>query len=254
VQGAQGVQGVVGPPGAQGLPGPQGIHGYGVDILGELPTVASLPPATSKQPGDAYIITEDGDLHVVSSDNQTWVDAGQIVGPTGPQGVQGPQGGIGATGSQGIQGVQGIKGDQGIQGIQGIVGPVGPLGPIGPVGPTPVIELTQAQYDALGTKDPAMMYVITDGADRTVMSGTRSPAGTDGIMGDFWINTAAWTISGPKASSWPAEVSVVGPQGLPGPIGPAGPQGAQGVWVQMTQAAYTALGTKDPNTLYVIVG
>ena len=27
-----------------------------------------------------------------------------------------------------------------------------------------------------------------------------------------------------------------------------------GTIVQMTQAAYTALGTKDPNTLYVIVG
>lgn len=26
------------------------------------------------------------------------------------------------------------------------------------------------------------------------------------------------------------------------------------VWVQMTQAAYDALGTKDPNTLYVVIG
>jgi hypothetical protein len=25
-------------------------------------------------------------------------------------------------------------------------------------------------------------------------------------------------------------------------------------WVQLTQAAYNALGTPDPNTLYVIVG
>ena len=63
--------------------------------------------------------------------------------------------------------------------------------------------------------------------------GTPGPAGTPGATG----------------SQGPA-----GTPGTTGPQGPAGPQGAQGVWVSMTQAAYNALGTKDPNTLYVIVG
>jgi collagen type V/XI/XXIV/XXVII alpha len=45
-----------------------------------------------------------------------------------------------------------------------------------------------------------------------------------------------------------------GPQGPQGVQGPPGPTGAQGVWVQMTQAAYTALPVKDPGVLYVIIG
>jgi hypothetical protein len=48
-----------------------------------------------------------------------------------------------------------------------------------------------------------------------------------------------------------ATVSLVG---IPGPPGPPGPQGPPGQWVSMTQAAYDALPTKDPNTLYVIIG
>jgi Collagen triple helix repeat (20 copies) len=56
-------------------------------------------------------------------------------------------------------------------------------------------------------------------------------------------------VPGQPGPSGPA-----GPAGPAGPNGPAGPQGAQGVWVQMTQAAYTALAVKDPNTLYVIIG
>lgn len=46
----------------------------------------------------------------------------------------------------------------------------------------------------------------------------------------------------------------IGPPGPPGEDGGVGPQGPPGQWTQMTQAAYDALGTKDPNTLYVIVG
>lgn len=36
--------------------------------------------------------------------------------------------------------------------------------------------------------------------------------------------------------------------------GPAGPPGPAGVWTVLTQAAYDALGTPDPATLYIIVG
>lgn len=33
-----------------------------------------------------------------------------------------------------------------------------------------------------------------------------------------------------------------------------GPQGPPGEWTQLTQAQYNAMPTKDPNTLYVIIG
>ena len=47
----------------------------------------------------------------------------------------------------------------------GSPGPPGPAGPPGPPGPqgeatTPVIVLTQAEYDALSPPDPESLYVI----------------------------------------------------------------------------------------------
>lgn len=85
-------------------------------------------------------------------------------GPQGPQGETGPQGPKGDTGETGPQGPKGDTGEQGPQGIQGETGPQGPTGPTGPTGAdgTPVQKLTQAQYDALSTKDPNMIYIITD--------------------------------------------------------------------------------------------
>jgi hypothetical protein len=52
----------------------------------------------------------------------------------------------------------------------------------------------------------------------------------------------------------PGPSGAVGPAGPAGATGPVGPAGPPGVWVQLTQAAYDALGTKDPATLYIIVG
>jgi hypothetical protein len=39
-----------------------------------------------------------------------------------------------------------------------------------------------------------------------------------------------------------------------GKQGPPGPPGEDAQWARMTQAEYDALPTKDPNTLYVIIG
>jgi hypothetical protein len=57
-----------------------------------VPTVEDLP--TGAVSNDAYIVDADGNLWVSNGD-ETWTDAGQIVGPqgpTGPQGVTGPAG------------------------------------------------------------------------------------------------------------------------------------------------------------------
>jgi hypothetical protein len=73
-----------------------------------------------------------------------------------------------------------------------------------------------------------------------------------GVAADVTMPSVTVGIPGQPGPPGPA-----GPDGLPGsmgPTGPAGPPGASGVWVSMTQAAYDALATKDPNTLYVIVG
>lgn len=43
----------------------------------------------------------------------------------------------------------------------------------------------------------------------------------------------------------------IGPQGAQGPIGP---QGTAAVWTQLTQSQYDAIGSPEPNVLYLIVG
>jgi hypothetical protein len=61
------------------------------------------------------------------------------------------------------------------------------------------------------------------------LNGTTLPTSAIGVNGDFYINTATNTLYGPKASgSWPAGVSLVGPQGVQGVQGLQGPQGIQG--------------------------
>jgi hypothetical protein len=130
--GAEGSQGVPGPEGAAGAQGPQGAQGAtgkGTRILGEVPTPADLPTANNK-PGDAYIVTSDGDLYIWSTDVDpaAWVDAGQVVGPQGPTGPEGVQG------SPGPQGAQGVPGPQGGQGVEGATGPAGAQGPQGAAG------------------------------------------------------------------------------------------------------------------------
>jgi hypothetical protein len=55
----------------------------------------------------------------------------------------------------------------------------------------------------------------TDG--KTIRYGTGAPANGLGVDGDFYINTSNNFIYGPKASgTWPAGVSIVGPQGPSG--------------------------------------
>jgi hypothetical protein len=56
-----------------------------------------------------------------------------------------------------------------------------------------------------------------DGADgKTILYGAIDPT-TEGVDGDFYINTASNFIFGPKAAGvWPAGTSIVGPKGDPG--------------------------------------
>ena len=59
----------------------------------------------------------------------------------------------------------------------------------------------------------------TNGVDgKTVLNGTVDPT-TQGTNGDFYINTATSTLFGPKASgTWPAGVSLIGPEGPAGVV------------------------------------
>jgi len=145
------------------------------------------------------------------------------IGPPGPQGDTGPQGPIGltgaqgATGPQGEQGTTGPAGPQGIQGIQGIQGETGLQGESGLRG-------------------------------NSVLSGSGVPSESVGVDGDFYIDTAASAIYGPKSSgAWATVVSLVGPQGDTGPQGVQGPQGDEGPQgIQGLVGATGAVGPAGP--------
>ena len=67
------------------------------------------------------------------------------------------------------------------------------------------------------------------GADgKTVRNGAGAPSGGLGVDGDFYVNTSANTIYGPKTSgAWGSPISLVGPTGS---TGSAGADGAGLVW------------------------
>jgi hypothetical protein len=122
-----------------------------------------------------------------------------------------------------IKGAQGSAGANGNDGAQGAIGPTGPTGADGADG-------ADGSNGAPGANG-------SDGADgKTILNGTTDPT-TEGVDGDFYLNTATSTLFGPKATTWPAGVPLVGPQGsqgdpgadgADGAVGPTGPTGAAG--------------------------
>ena len=165
-------------------------------------------------------------------------------GATGPAGPQGPAGSDGATGATGPQGPIGLTGPAGPQGPAGSTGPAGATGPAGPQGPAGSTGATGPQgpigltgpagndgapgpQGLIGLTGPAGADGVAGLNGKSVLNGTTNPT-NQGVDGDFYINTSSNTLFGPKVGgSWPSGVSLVGPQGVPGPQGQTGATGAQ---------------------------
>ncbi|MFM7628814.1 MAG: hypothetical protein ACKO44_04795 [Algoriphagus sp.] len=215
-QGPIGLTGPAGPQGATGLLGPIGLTGpagsngtSGLD--GKTVLNGTSNPTSQGVDGDFYINTSTSMLFGPKA-NGSWPTGISLVGPQGPAGQTGLTGPAGATGSAGIQ------------------GPIGPQGPAG----------TQGSTGATGVA----------GADgKTVLNGTSNPT-TQGVNGDFYINTSSNTLFGPKANgTWPAGVSLVGPTGPQGASGSTGPAGATGATGAAGADGKTVLnGTSNPTT------
>jgi len=128
------------------------------------------------------------------------------------------------TGSRIILIPSGARGPAGATGATGAPGPQGAPGATGTAGATGAA-----------------------GADgKTVRSGSGAPSAGLGVDGDFYINTVANTIYGPKASgSWGSPTSLVGPTGATGAPGATGATGPAGSGVK-TPA--------NPSGAYVIPG
>ena len=153
---------------------------------------ASVDPTVEGRDGDGYINTLTNTFFGPRAAG-VWPAGVSLVGPAGPTGAAGA---AGATGPQGPQGATGPTGPAGADGAAGAAGPAGPQGPAG-----------------------------ADG--RTVLYGTADPT-TEGVDGDFYINTTSHFMFGPKATVWPAGISLIGPQGPAGADGAAGATGPQG--------------------------
>lgn len=88
---------------------------------------------------------------------------------------------------------------------------------------------------------------------RTILSGAGPPSSGLGSDGDFYINTAAKTVSGPKwAGAWGSETSLVGPPGARGPAGAAGADGSAGADGLPRHVADEASALTDRTTLNFI--
>ena len=143
-------------------------------------------------------------------------------GPAGPAGPAGLAGATGPVGPAGLTGPAGPRGDTGAQGPAGTTGPAGPVGTTGPAGPA-------------GSNG------------NTILNGAGAPAASLGNDGDFYLDTAADVLYGPKAGgTWPAVgtslTGAAGPQGPAGAVGPAGLSTAGPGGLDLTRVVHT-----DPN-------
>lgn len=92
---------------------------------------------------------------------------------------------------------------------------------------TPPTGPDGAPIDTFGlilvNSDGNIVDVISGSFGNTILNGARDPTFSDGIDGDFWINTASWFIFGPKVLNvWPAGVPISSgiPEVPPTPVGP----------------------------------
>jgi hypothetical protein len=216
-------------------------------------------------------------------------------GPAGEQGPAGPKGDPGDTGATGATGTQGPKGDPGVDGLSVLNGAGPPaaglgrngefyidttasriygpktagawgagvplIGPQGPVGATGS-QGTQGPAGTAGAQGPkgdtgATGSTGAAGVDGlSVLNGAGPPAAGLGRNGEFYIDTTASRIYGPKtAGAWGAGMPLIGPQGpvgatgSQGPAGTAGTQGPPGPGVP-TGGTTGQLATKNSATNY----
>lgn len=135
---------------------------------------------------------------------------------------------------------------------QGPPGPAGPTGPSGAPGAAATVAAgttttgapgSSAAVANSGTSNAAVFdFTIPRGAagasgpqgapgldGRTVLSGSGAPSSGTGADGDFYLDTAATSIYGPKTSgAWGAGTSLIGATGATGATGSSGATGATG--------------------------
>jgi hypothetical protein len=160
-----------------------------------------------------------------------WPSGTSLIGPTGSPGSPGSPGSAGAAGATGATGATGAPGSAGAAGATGATGATGAPGSAGAAGATGATGAAGATgaTGAPGSAGAAGATGATGADGKTVRNGSGAPSGGLGVDGDFYINTAAETIYGPKTSgAWGSATSLVGPTGATGATGATGGSGGGG--------------------------
>jgi len=181
-----------GPPGPRG-PAPNTVwSGHG-------------PPTLSIGIIGDYYINVDTWFIYGPRDITGWPTGVSIIGPQGNTGPQGPASNTIYNGSGAPSGLTGVSGDFYIDTTNWLI-----YGP---------------KID--GSNWGTGVNLVGPAGGQTLRSGSGAPNNSLGGNGDFYIDTTAWKIYGPKASGvWPAGVNIVGPQGATGATGATGAAGS----------------------------
>ena len=198
------------------------ITGAAVLALGAGGTAAAAATAATPSPVDSSGVINGcwsnadlGGSHVfVLQDAGATCPKGSTAISWNQKGATGATGAMGATGATGATGAAGPAGATGATGATGTAGAAGPAGPVGPAG-------------AVGARGQPGTPGAPGANGNTVLNGTGPPSNSLGNDGDFYIDTAADVLYGPKSGgSWPSTgTNLVGQQGAQGPQGTPGPAG-----------------------------
>ena len=226
---------------------------------------ATAPSATEGSEGSYYIDTSTGDLYgPKTSTGWPAKPAMNLVGKPGANGVSGTNGSTVLSGSAAPAAATGAVGDfyldttnstmygpktaagwpmgvslKGINGVNGNTILTGTTAPAAATGNNGDLYLNTTNSSIYGPKTAAgwgnaVSLIGQTGAagtnGKTLLNGITDPAAGTGVEGDFYINTQAKTLWGPKgASAWPTlSVSMQGTTGATGAKGDTGATGAAG--------------------------
>jgi len=215
---------LLGATGAQGDPGADGADGNTVLSGSAAPTGG---------------IGVDGDWYIRTG---SWLLYGPKAAGTWPTGVS-------LIGPQGDQGIQGNPGADGADGIDGLTVRSGADAPAGGLGVNGDFYIRTSNWTIYGPKTAGdwgspTNLIGANGSNGTnglsVLNGSGAPDSGLGANGDFYIDTAAWNIYGPKtAGAWGSPTSLIGAAGS---NGSNGADGADGLTVLSGSAAPTTEG------------